>query len=94
MNATTKTSPHQLLLGFQPPLPPNHETNVQNPMVHEQIALLRRHQEMAAEAINKKVTIPKAKWSVGQQVWLEAKNIALQYGSAKLAPRQHGPFKI
>jgi hypothetical protein len=29
-----------------------------------------------------------------QKVWLEAKNLPLQYGSPKLAPRHHGPFKI
>ena len=63
-------------------------------MVQDQIVLLRQHQKMAAEAINQKVITPEAKWSIGQQVWLEVKNIALQYGSAKLAPRWHGPFKI
>ena len=56
--------------------------------------MLQQHQEMAAEAINKKSVMPEAKWSKGQQVWLEAKNISLTYGSSKLAPRRHGPFKI
>ena len=56
--------------------------------------MLQRHHEMAAEAINKKSVTPVAKWSEGQQVWLEAKNISLTYGSSKLAPRHHGPFKI
>jgi hypothetical protein len=27
-------------------------------------------------------------------VWLEAKNLALPYGTVKLAPRRHGPFCI
>ncbi len=30
----------------------------------------------------------------GQRVWLKAKNLALPYGSVKLAPRQHSPFPI
>jgi len=30
----------------------------------------------------------------GQKVWLKAKNLALPYGSVKLAPRHHGPFLI
>ena len=93
-NATTKTSPHQLLLSFQPPLSPDRITSVKSPIVQDQMVLLQRHWEMATEAINRKVTVPEAKWSVGQQVWLEAKNIMLQYGSTKLAPRRHGPFKI
>ena len=49
---------------------------------------------MAAEAINKKSITPTTKWSEGQQVWLKAKNISLTYGSSKLAPQCHGPFKI
>ena len=27
-------------------------------------------------------------------MWLEGKNLSLPYGSAKLAPRRHGPFEI
>jgi len=30
----------------------------------------------------------------GQKVWLKAKNLALPYGSVKLALRCHGPFPI
>jgi hypothetical protein len=33
-------------------------------------------------------------WSRGQKVWLNAKNLALPYGTIKLAPRRHGPFII
>jgi hypothetical protein len=31
---------------------------------------------------------------LGQKVWLEVKNLALPYGSIKLAPRRQGPFEI
>ena len=30
----------------------------------------------------------------GQKVWLDARGLALPYGSMKLAPRRHGPFEI
>jgi len=30
----------------------------------------------------------------GQKVWLNTKNLALPYRLIKLAPKQHGPFKI
>src|SRR5712671_4067235 len=33
-------------------------------------------------------------FSHGQKVWLKAKNLALPYGSVKLAPRHHSPFPI
>lgn len=34
------------------------------------------------------------KWKVGDEVWLDVKNLKTQYPSAKLAPKQEGPFKI
>jgi Chromo (CHRromatin Organisation MOdifier) domain len=52
---------------------------------------------MAIQALNKtayKGGIPTNRWSMGQLVWLEGKNLPLPYGTAKLAPRHHGPFKI
>jgi len=42
---------------------------------------------------NQKAPIQHA-FHTGQKVWLEAKNLALPYGSAKLAPRRYGPFEI
>jgi len=33
-------------------------------------------------------------FQLGQKVWLKAKNLALPYGSVKLAPRHHRPFEI
>jgi hypothetical protein len=33
-------------------------------------------------------------WTVGQQVWLDAKNLKLPYSTAKLVPWHHGPFWI
>jgi Chromo (CHRromatin Organisation MOdifier) domain len=38
--------------------------------------------------------IPTLTWKMGQLVWLEGKNLPLPYGTAKLAPWHHGPFKI
>ena len=35
-----------------------------------------------------------ANYKQGQQVWLEAKNLALPYGTIKLTLRRHGPFQI
>jgi Chromo (CHRromatin Organisation MOdifier) domain len=52
---------------------------------------------MAIHTLNKvayKTTIPPSAWKVGQPVWLEGKNLPLPYGTVKLAPQCHGPFKI
>jgi Chromo (CHRromatin Organisation MOdifier) domain len=37
---------------------------------------------------------PLSIWTIGQPVWLKGKNLPLLYGTAKLAPQHHGPFKI
>jgi len=34
------------------------------------------------------------RWTIGQQVWLNSKNLPLSYETIKLAPRRYGPFKI
>jgi Chromo (CHRromatin Organisation MOdifier) domain len=52
---------------------------------------------MAIHTLNKvayKVGTPTLKWEMGQQVWLEGKNLPLPYRTAKLAPQCHRPFKI
>jgi hypothetical protein len=33
-------------------------------------------------------------WRIGQLVWLEGKNLPLPYGTTKLTPHRHGPFRI
>jgi hypothetical protein len=37
---------------------------------------------------------PEDQFRPGDQVWLEAKNLALPYQTRKLAPKRHGPFTI
>jgi Chromo (CHRromatin Organisation MOdifier) domain len=52
---------------------------------------------MAIHALNKvacKVSMPPNCWTIGQLAWLEGKNLPLPHGTAKLAPRRHGPFKV
>jgi Chromo (CHRromatin Organisation MOdifier) domain len=52
---------------------------------------------MAIHALNKvarRANVSPNHWTIGQLVWLEGKNLLLPHGTAKLAPRRHGPFKI
>src|SRR6266851_2907319 len=52
---------------------------------------------MATQALNRtaqKHSPGPPRWTIGQKVWLDAKNLALLYGTIKLAPRRHGPFEI
>jgi len=52
---------------------------------------------LAIEALNNATNSTKPStswWRPGQKVWLEAKNLALPYGTVKLASRWHRPFTI
>src|SRR5216683_1178410 len=52
---------------------------------------------MATQALNRKAQnhpLGPPRWTKGQKVWLDAKNLMLSYGTIKLAPRRHGPFEI
>jgi hypothetical protein len=52
---------------------------------------------MVIHTLNKvayKTGTPTSTWKTGQLVWLKGKNLSLPYGTAKLAPRHHRPFKI
>ena len=94
MNATTGKTPHQLLIGVTPPLAPDQQNNANNVLAHNQVQLLNQYQALTVEVLNWKAKVPEARWQIGEQVWLEGKNLSLPYGSAKLAPRWHSPFKI
>jgi hypothetical protein len=51
----------------------------------------------AIEAINQaaeKTRRPKVQYTMGDQVWLEGRNLKLLYQSTKLVPKRYGPFKI
>jgi hypothetical protein len=58
---------------------------------------LRQHHLLATAALNrlannKAPTEPN--YQLGQQVWLEARNLTLPYGTIKLAPKCYRPFRV
>src|SRR6267142_427528 len=66
-------------------------------MAEEQPSKLRNNRILAIQALNRmanKDTPTTPRWTIGQQVWLNGKNLPLSYGTIKLAPRRYGPFKI
>ena len=82
-------------MGINPPLTPNQQSIASNAVAHDQVQQLIKRHALATAAINSKgQEIPKPWWQAGHKVWLEAKNLAVPYGTIKLAPRQHGPFTI
>ena len=92
---TTKRSPHKLLLGYCPSAAEEPMNITNNEMIEERHQLIKQHREAALKALDKVAQkTPSSQYRVGEWVWLKAKYLALPYASAKLAPKQHGPFQI
>jgi len=96
-NSTTGLAPNQLLNGLEPAITPDQSANSDNPTVEPRVDQLRQRRKQATVALNNVANCKSPATNVfkhGQKVWLEAKNLALPYGSIKLALRWHGPFSI
>ena len=94
-NATTKHSPHEVLLGYHPSAAEEPTGITNNETVEVRHQLIKEHREVALHALNKTAqATPTSQYKVEEWVWLEAKYLALPYASTKLAPRHHGLFQI
>ena len=94
-NATTKHSPHELLLGYCPSTTEEPMGVMNNETVEARHQLIKKHREATLYALNKAAQMaPASQHQVGEWVWLKAKYLALPYTLAKLAPKHHGLFQI
>jgi len=96
-NGTTGFAPNDLLIGLEPPATPEQAKGGNNPLAEQRVTQLRERRILATQALNqaaRQATPTEARYRVGHKVWLEAKNLALPYGTVKLAPRRYGPFAI
>jgi hypothetical protein len=88
-NSTTGFAPNELLIGWEPPLMTEQCSESKNQTAEEYLSNLRRNRLMAIHALNRvahRTKMPLNRWTIGQLVWLEGKNLPLPYGTAKLAP--------
>jgi len=95
--STTGYTPNCLITSLEPTATPDHGEGSGNPLAKECVNQLRQQRILAHKALNRTANhhSPSEKmFRLGQRVWLEAKNLALPYGSIKLAPRHHSPFQI
>ena len=96
-NATTRLSPNQILIGYEPQLTPETSVPSNNDLVEERIRKLMENRDQATKAINEAAkgngTIP-SQDRIGNQVWLEGKNLKFPHQATKLNPKCYGPFKI
>src|SRR6267154_971727 len=95
VNSTTNVAPAKALLGYLPTLDPLAPLTTRNERVEERTVQARESREQAQTALDRVADqTPEDQFRVRDQVWLEAKNLALPYQMRKLAPKRHGPFYI
>jgi Chromo (CHRromatin Organisation MOdifier) domain len=96
-NSTTGFTPSELLIGWEPPLSVQQQMKFKNYTAEEYLLNIQQNWLLVIHALNRvthKIDIPPSMWKVGQLAWLEGKNLPLPYGTVKLAPQRHGPFKV
>ena len=96
-NTTTRLLPNQILLGYEPQLTPSTSPPLSNDLVEEHIGKLMENRDQATRAINEAAkgngTIP-SQHHIGDQVWLEGKNLKFPHQATKLNPKRYGPFRV
>jgi hypothetical protein len=94
-NSTTRVPPAVALLGYLPTLHPSTPSTTNSERVEKRAVQAQQAREQAQAALQKMASrTPEDQFQSGDQVWLEAKNLALPYQTRKLAPKRHGPFTI
>jgi len=96
-NSTTGFTPNELLIRWEPPLTAEQGESTNNSTAEEQASKLRNNRILVIQVLNRTAhkDLPTTPWwTIGQQVWLNGKNLPLSYGTIKLAPQRYGPFKI
>jgi len=96
-NTTIRTSLNQLLIEREPLATLSQAEGTNNPLAKQRVCQLREWQILTTQVLNRAANHQKpieVRWKKGQEVWLEAKNLSLPYGTIKLALRRHGPFLI
>ena len=96
-NSTTGFTPNMLLLGWDPPLTPDQTLSTSNQKAEDYVTKFQKNRLMAILALNKAASAHaplSSKYSQGQRVWLEGKNLPISHGTVKLSPKRYGPFTI
>ena len=103
LNSATGATPFELLYGYTPDfmIPAGHPTGI--PMLDKRLQhlrLTRKDAEAALRLSKKRMQTDVEQWqkpykfNIGDKVWLQAKQIKVHQQSAKLGPKQLGPFEV
>ena len=96
-NAITGLLPNQILLGYEPQLTPNASKPSNNDQAEDHIRKLMENRDQATRAINEAAkgngTVP-SQYHIGDQVWLEGKDLKFPHQATKLNLKRYGPFRV
>ena len=100
-HAVTKQSPFQLMMGYDPRAIPGVITDSDAPLVSERLRQLQANRDEALAAhetacahMAGRITRGFKPFRVGEEVWLETRNIKILPDHPKFQEKRTGPFKI
>jgi len=99
-HSVTNQMPFSLMMGFEPrAYPPIRKAFF--PALDKRLELLdaackeaTAAHAKATQAVKERIGAKFTPWKVGAKVWLDSRNLKINFPSQKLAPRRKGPFKI
>jgi len=99
-HSVTNQTPFSLMMGFEPRAYPTIGKTF-FPALDKRLELLDAARKeasaahaKAAQAVKERIGAKFTPWKVGTKVWLDSRNLKINFPSRKLAPRREGPFEI
>ncbi|GBE77937.1 hypothetical protein SCP_0108190 [Sparassis crispa] len=100
-HSARKMSPFRIMMGYEPRGLPSVFLTTNIPSVESRLDMLQKIRlealamhELARQQMTDRVRQGSPKFTLGQKVWLDSRNLKVNYASRKIAPKREGPFEI
>ncbi|GBE86918.1 hypothetical protein SCP_1001620 [Sparassis crispa] len=100
-HSARKMSPFRIMMGYEPRGLPSVFPTTNIPSVESRLDMLQKIRlealamhELARQQMADRVRQGSPKFTLGQKVWLDSRNLKVNYASRKIAPKREGPFEI
>ena len=94
-------SPFRIMMGYEPRGLPSVFPTTNIPSVESRLDTLQKIRlealamhELARQQMADRVRQGSPKFTLGQKVWLDLRNLKVNYTSRKIAPKREGPFEV